>query len=231
MGRNLPHPTTHQDAAKGEKLSSTISLYPVSQVIAKVIRNSGYTPLGFLMALGHSDAESQLPGLESWLKNGEGDAAMIAMVAANDPEEAAALYKAVEETAAMKAAGVDPVAFDRAMREKRARDRFRPFIRAEGELTIPTQITMFGLTGGFESWHTIYIPKAIRELPLEEQLAKLPKLMAEYSRENKGNCPFFGRLVGFRFVRFDDYFQFDADGQLQQHVEEPFPHSEAWVEL
>jgi hypothetical protein len=212
-------------------MSKEASLYPVSQVIAKVIRNSGYTPLGFLLATGHSDAESVLPGLESWLENGEGNEAMIAIVAAYDPDGAAALYKAVAETAAMKAAGVDPVAHERAMREKRARDRFKPFIFAQGELRVPTQITIFGLTGGHERWHTIWVPAAILKLPLEKQLVELPKLMADFKKEHKGLCPFFGRLVGFKFVRYSDYFQFDTSGQLLEHVEEPFRRGEAWVEL
>jgi hypothetical protein len=207
------------------------SLYPVSQVIAKVIRNSGYTPFGFLLAAGHSDAESVLPRLESWLENGEGEEAMIATVAAYDPDEAAALYKAVEETAAMKAAGIDPVALERSERERKERDRFKPFIHAEGELRVPSGITMFGVSGGYERWTTIRIPAAILELPLADQLAKLPELMDQYRREHKGFCPFFGKLAGFKFVRYSDYFRFDARGQLLEHVEEPFRHGEAWVEL
>ena len=55
--------------------------------------------------------------------------------------------------------------------------------------------------------------------------------MAQYSREHKGFCPFFGKLVGFKFVRYSDYYQFDADGQLLGHVAESFRHGEAWVEL
>jgi hypothetical protein len=156
---------------------------------------------------------------------------MIAMVAAYDLDEAAVLYKAVEETAAMRAAGVDPVVLDRLMREKQERDSFTPFIHVEGEKTVPNGITIFGLTGGHERWTTIRIPVAVLELPLEEQLAKLPALMAEYRREYNGACPFFGKLMGFRFVRYSDYYLFDAGGQLQEHVEEPFRHGEAWVEL
>jgi hypothetical protein len=218
-------------APEGEKMSIEASLFPVSQVIAKIIRNSGYTPLGFLLAIGHSNAESVLPSLISWLENGEGDVAMIAEIADYDLDEAAVLYNAVEETAAMKAAGVDPVVFDRLMREKRERDHFKPFIHAEGEQTVPSGITIFGVTGGHGRWTTIRIPEAVLELPLEEQLATLPELMDHYRRKYNGACPFFGKLVGFRFVRYSDYYQFDAAGQLQGHVEEPFRHGEAWVEL
>jgi hypothetical protein len=90
---------------------------------------------------------------------------------------------------------------------------------------------MLGVTGGHEAWHTVLVPAAILALPLEEQLAKLPELMAEYRREYNGACPFFGKLLGFRFVRYSDYYQFDAGGQLLEHVEKSFKHAGAWVEL
>jgi hypothetical protein len=214
-----------------KNMSDKTSLYPVSQVIAKVIRNSGYTPFGFLLATGHSDAESVLPGLESWLENGEGAAAIIATIAAYDHDQSAALHKAVDETAAMKEAGVDPVAYENERIEKIERDRFKPFIFADGELRVPTQISLFAVTVGHEAWQTVLVPAAILSLPLEEQLARLPELMEQYRQKHNGTCPFFGKLVGFKFVRYSDYFQFSADGQLLEHVEEPFRHGEAWVEL
>ncbi len=133
----------------------------------------------------------------------------------------------------MQAAGIDPVAHEKERIEKIKRDRFKPYIFAQGERTVPTQITMFGISGGHRRWHTVLIPAAILELPIEEQLARVPELMAKYSQENNGACPFFGRIVGFKFVCYGDYFQFDADGQLLKHVvtQKPFEFGEAWVEL
>jgi hypothetical protein len=125
------------------------SQYPVSQQIEKVIRNSGYTPLGFLLATGHCDFDTELvlPRLESWLQKGQGDEAIIALFAAYDPDQAAALYKTLAETVAMQAAGIDPVAYEKERREKIKRDRFEPYIFAQGERTVPTRITMFGISG------------------------------------------------------------------------------------
>jgi hypothetical protein len=212
-------------------MPDTTSLYPISKVIAKIIMNSGYTPSGFILAMGHASAEAGLHDIESWLEKGEGDASTIAQIAAFSPGEAEKLRNAVAETAAMKAAGVDPVVLERERSEIEKRDRFKPFVHAEGELKVPNGITIFGVTGGHRRWTTIQIPADIAKLPLEEQLAKLPELMAEYKQEHNGACPFFGKLVGFKFVRLSDYFQFDADGQLLGHVEEQFRHGEAWVEL
>jgi hypothetical protein len=126
---------------------------------------------------------------------------------------------------------VDPVALEQERREQEKKDLFRPFIHAEGENRVPRGITIFELTGGHARWTTIQIPAAIVKLPLEEQLAKAQASIAEYRQEYKGFCPFFGKLVGFKFVRWSDCFQFDADGQLLGHVEEPFQRGEAWVEL
>ena len=212
-------------------MSKEPSLYPVSQQIAKIIRGSGYTPLGFLLNTGHADADSLLPGLESWLENGEGDEAVIAMVAAYDPDAAAALHESVKETAAMKAAGVDPVAFEEARKERLKRESFQPYIHVQGERRVPSPITIFAVTGGHERWSTIRIPPAVLELPLDEQFAQLRALMAGYLLDNNGTTQFFGKVVGFKFVRYSDYFEFDVDGQLTAQVPAPFRPGIAWVEL
>lgn len=206
-------------------------LYPISKVIAKIIMNSGYTPFGFILAMRHASAEAGVHDIESWLEKGEGDSSTIAQIAAFYPGEGEKLRNAVAETAAMKAEGVDPVALERERIEREKRDLFKPFVHAEGELNVPSGITIFGVTGGHKRWTTIQIPADIANLPVEEQLAKLPELMADYRQQYKGACPFFGKLVGFKFVRLSDYFQFDADGQLLEHVEKEFRYGEARVEL
>jgi len=203
------------------------SPYPASQVIAQIIRNSGYTNAGFLWAMNHADAEAVLPDLESWLVTGEGPRRIIVEIAAAYPDDADQLYRAVAETTKMIAAGVDPIELERAKEAA----QFTPYILAQGERTVPTQICIFGMSGGFERWCMIRIPHRILKLSVEAQLAWLPRLMAKYKRRNKGTVPFFGRLVGFKLVRFADHYQFDADGQLVEHVDRPFRPGACWVEL
>ncbi len=106
-----------------------------------------------------------------------------------------------------------------------------PFIHAEGEFRIPQGICLFGMTGGHDRWTTIRIPTTILELLIEEQVANLPVLMMAYKRKYENKVPFFGRLVGFKFVRLLDYFQFDADGRLVEQVQKTFRHGECWVKL
>ena len=203
------------------------ALYPASQVIAQIVRNSGYSPTGLLWALGYTDVDAELPGLESWLMNGEGPRSVIAEIAAACPHEAQGLYRAVAETKVMIADGVDPAELERAKEIA----RFVPFILAQGERRVPTQICMFGMSGGFERWCMIRVPRRILKLPLEEQLTWLPRLMASYKRRNEGEVPFFGKLVGFKLIRFADYFRFDEDGRLVEFVEKPFRPDECWVDL
>jgi hypothetical protein len=208
-------------------MSHSASLYPISQALAKIIRNSGYSPTGFLWAMGHADAEAVSPDLEIWLTHGEGPRTIIAEIAAAYPDEAQGLYRSVAATKAIIAAGVDPAEVERSKEAA----RFTPYTLAQGELTIPTQICIFGMSGGFERWCTIRIPHRILKRPVEEQLTWLPRLMAKYKRRNDGMVPFFGKLVGFKLIRFADHYQFDADGRLVEHVDKLYRPGECWVEL
>ncbi|HTX36735.1 MAG TPA: hypothetical protein VME43_17020 [Bryobacteraceae bacterium] len=175
-----------------------------------------------MLALGHPSAEADL---ESWLQNADGPPTIIAAIAAAYPDEAGRLQKRLANTAAMKAAGVDPAA----LIPKEA-DQFEPYLNAEGEDSVPHGICIFGMTGGHERWTVIRIPKRILALPIPEQLAALPKLMLSYKRRYRGEVPFFGKLRGFKYVRFNDYYQFDAEGQLLQNGPGRFSPGPSWVE-
>jgi hypothetical protein len=106
-----------------------------------------------------------------------------------------------------------------------------PFLYADGEKTVPEGICIFGMSGGHERWTIIRISQTILALPLEEQLAAPPDLMLNYRQRYNTAVPFFGRLKGFKYLRCMDYFQFDAEGRLVEHVERPFRLGGCWVEL
>ena len=108
---------------------------------------------------------------------------------------------------------------------------FRPYLHADGERTVPSEICIFVLTGGHGRWTTIEVPKCVLELSGDEQLAALQKLMKRYRQKYKGAVPFFGDLVGFRFVRLLDYLSFDADGRFVGVVNRPFRSSPCSVRL
>lgn len=205
---------------------SGVSKYPISQALKRIVLNSGYSPFGFLLAM-RVDPEALLPDLNSWLDKGEGDEATIWQIAVAHHDDAAQLWNALAETKAMRAANVDPVALEQA----RIKASFKPYIHAEGERRVPNGITIFAVSGGHDRWTTINVPQWILDLEIEKQLVALRELMLGFKRRNQGVVPFFGRLAGFKFIRFDDYYEFDADGRLIGHVEEPFHRSVAWAEL
>lgn len=109
------------------------------------------------------------------------------------------------------------------------REGFTPYIHVDGEATMPNGITMFAVTGG--KWNLIQIPPTILELPTDDQLAAVSELMRSYLAKHDGQCPFFGRVTGFKLVRLRDYFQFDAEGRLLERVEKMFRRGAAVVAI
>ena len=106
---------------------------------------------------------------------------------------------------------------------------FHPYIHVQGEATVPLGVCVFGVTGG--RWNLIEVPPPILELPHEEQLAALSALMGPYLERFGGFCPFFGRVTGFRLVRFRDYLQFDQNGVFVGRVEDVFRRGQVAVRL
>lgn len=106
---------------------------------------------------------------------------------------------------------------------------FQPYIHVRGETTVPSGVCLYGVTGG--KWNLIEVSPPILELPDAEQLAALSALMRSYLDRFNGFCPFFGRVVGFRFVRLRDYLQFDANGVFVGRVDEVFRRGQAAVRL
>ena len=80
--------------------------------------------------------------------------------------------RALTETARMRAAEGDPGWLERCREEEAS---FVPYIHVQGERSVPSGITVFGLTGGHARWTTFHVPGVILQLPLDEQLAALPE--------------------------------------------------------
>jgi len=200
-------------------MSQGASHYPISQLITRIMTDSGPSRSQFVTSLGYRNIERGLRRLDPWINQGEGFERIIKQIAAAYPGRAEELRQAIAATEAIKVAEADAVFLERCKAEQ---PTFVPFIHAHGESRIPNGITIFGVTGGHRRWTTVQIPEAILNLPLEEQLQRLPELMKAYLKEYRGACPFFGNVVGFRFVRLLDYFQFDKEGQFIERVNKPF---------
>ena len=204
------------------------SHYPISRFLLRLLEETGFTRTEFVLSLGYRNVERGRRRLDAWIDEGTGFDKIIGQIAKAYPNHADRLQNALTNTKALKATERYADFFDCC---KAQESTFVPYIHVEGECRIPNGITLFGLTGGHEVWTTIKVPKRILDLPVEEQLAALPELMDGYLRKYNGACPFFGKVTAFKFVRLLDYYQFDADTRLLEHVEEPFRTGYAEVSL
>jgi len=207
-------------------MSQGASQYPISQLISRIMTDSGLSRPQFVTSLGYRNLERGLRRLNPWIDQGEGFALIIKQIAASYPLHSVEIQKAVAITAETKAAEAESAWIESLKAEA---GTFRPYIQVEGETTIPSSICIFGVSGG--RWNLIDIPRPILELAVEEQLDALPELMCGYLKEHGGNCPFFGKATGFRFVRFLDYFQFDKEGRLIELVNKPFRRGHCSVSI
>ena len=110
-----------------------------------------------------------------------------------------------------------------------SRKNLRPYIHVEGESTVPSGITLFAANGG--RWNLIEIPDELVELPLTDQMPALAKLMREYLTKYEGQCPFFGRVRGFRMVRREDSLRFSAAGEFIDRVDGVFRRAHSELEI
>lgn len=204
------------------------SHYPIVQLLNRTIAESGLTPTGFVVSLGYrtDHLERGLNRLSLWLLTGAGHLRILRSVAATYPAFAAAWEKAVAATEALRRAEAKAAWIESL---KATCDTFTPYLHVDGETRWPSSITIFGMVGG--KTNLIPIEPSVLALGVTDQLHLLPVLMLEYLDKHKGQCPFFGKVQGFRFVRCLDYFRFDAQGRYLEHVREPFRRGEACVSL
>jgi hypothetical protein len=221
-------PILDLDAPEENTMSQGASQYPIAQFISNLMDEYGFSRVDFIQALGYRDVERGLWRLSLWMDRGQGYDRILKQIAVTYPNHADRLQTALMNTAAVKTAEADAAFLEYCKSEE---STFVPFIHADGETTRPSSICIFGVSGGHRRWTTIEIPKAILHLSLAEQLAALPDLMAEYRRLYNGACPFFGKLVGFKFVRLVDHFQFDKEGQFIEHIDKPYRQGQCSIKF
>lgn len=105
----------------------------------------------------------------------------------------------------------------------------RPYIHVEGESSVPSSITLFAATGG--GWNLIELPDEVIALQPAAQAPRLRELMRRYLDRYQGFCPFFGRVVGFRFVRESESLRFDSNGVFIEQVAGAFERPSAELRI
>jgi hypothetical protein len=198
---------------KSDLMSQGVSQYLVSQLIPRIILDSGLSRSQFVMSLGYRNVQKGLRRLDAWLDQGEGQDRIINEIAAAYPAYSDELERALAATAVIKRAEADAAETERLKVEH---ERFRPFIHVEGEFDVPNGITIFAITGG--DWNLIELPQEIANLPLAEQMPALAGVMRAYLEEYGGQCPFFGRVTGFRLVQWHESVRFTVGGEFIEVV-------------
>ena len=215
--------------ATGLPMTQGVSPYPISQFITRIARDLGYSTTDFVRSLGyHKNLEQGINRLGPWLVDGTGFEKILQQIAARYPDHADDLQCALDATNAIRAAEFETAWVERCKAEA---ETFRPFLHADGENTVPSGICIFGVSGGHRRWTSIQIPQIVLDLSGDQQLAALARLMAVYRKKHKRQVPFFGDLVGFKYVRLLDYLQFDADGRFVEQVNRPFRSAPCSVRL
>jgi hypothetical protein len=205
---------------------SACAHYPIVQVLTSMMAEAGLSREEFVASIGYRRGDRGLRRLNLWLDTGDGFPLIITQIKRGYPEWAAELDSAILATqeirwAERKARWIESLKAEAAT--------FRPYIHVQGETRVPNFICGFAMTGG--KWNLIEIPDDVRTLEVPEQLEMLPVLMLEYLDRYRGQCPFFGKVTGFRYVRLLDYYQFDEEGQFVQYVNEPFRRGTCAVSL
>jgi hypothetical protein len=205
-----------------------LSHYPISQFLNDLVRQFGPSPSKFVQVLGYRNLERGLLRLTPWLEKGEGFHKIIKQIAGKCPHIAVELEGAIRATKEMKDTEWEVAFLEDCRLEVTT---FVPFIHVDGELSVPSGITIFGVTGGHGRWTTVKVLTSNLDQKIEVQLTALPALMRGYLKEYGGQVPFFGKVTGFKYVRCLDYFQFDKDARFIQHVDRPFRRSPCSVSL
>jgi hypothetical protein len=210
-------------------MSQGDSHYPIQQFLRGLIEQYGPTPENFVRALGYwKHTDPPLQSLRLWLTDGQGYKKVIRQIAKKLPNHADELYGAIAATKELRWIEAEAAFLEECKTEA---ESFIPFVHAMGDVTVPNGICIFGMTGGHRKWTRIEILQPVLDLPLPEQLARLPELMYRYRRKYSGLVPFFGKLTGFKFVRCLDHFNFDQGGNFIEHVNKPYRHGEVGISL
>jgi hypothetical protein len=172
------------------------SRYPIGQLLLDVIDKSGLTPRDFFAELGFENFSKSVERLDCWLARGEGNPLLLERLQSSrfaiDGDRLTAVMAGNEMLLQQERAAITR------REDAEARKSFRPHVEVVVELSRPTQITMFCLTGGNQRFN-IGLPDDISAWPWEDQLAYLQRVVPESFAKHQGRTFFTGAIVGYRY--------------------------------
>jgi hypothetical protein len=177
-------------------MKSRCSRYPIGKLLLDVIDMSCLSPKDFFAELGFKNFSKSVERLDCWLAHGEGNPLLL--------ERLQSSRFAIDENRLTAVRAENEVLLQREREaiakrgEDEARDSFRPHVEVIAELSRPTQITMFCLTGGNRRFN-IGLPDDISAWPWEDQLAYLKQVVPENFAKHQGRTFFTGSIVGYLY--------------------------------
>ncbi|EIM98545.1 hypothetical protein WQE_23493 [Paraburkholderia hospita] len=194
------------------------SNYPIGNLLLNVINQSGLDPKAFFEELKFTNFSKAIERLDGWLDHGEGNVLLLERLQSSRfAIETNLLKQVMAENDAMLQRERDVVV---KVEEDKARKAFQPHLDVIPELSRPTQITPFCLTGGNRRFST-QLPDDISSWPQHDQLAYLRRVVPENFAKHQGRTFFMGKIVGYLYYpRFDsEPIQLTITGDLETQSE------------
>lgn len=172
------------------------SNYPIGKLFLNVIDQSGLDPKAFFAELGFTNFSKAIERLDCWLERGEGNILLLERLQSSRFAVQGNLLKQVmAETDALLQREREAVT---KRQEDEARKTFQPCLEVIPELSRPTQITMFCLTGGNRRFGA-RLPDNISAWSWKDQRAYLKRLVSENFAKHQGRTYFTGKIIGYLY--------------------------------
>ena len=172
----------------------------------------------FVQKLGYSNINKGLRALDICIREGTPHPFVVQNLHKAFKIERSTIERIIETTKQQK---LD-------MEEAIKRKHFKPHLWIITERTRPTSITNALFSGMTEK--RVGLPPEVSELTLEEQLEFVSSIAKEHYLKNKGEWPFFGRIVGYYFFyRFRGNVRLDVDGNVKKRRTTPFEEPEGYL--
>jgi hypothetical protein len=205
-------------------MSQSASHYSISQLIARIVNESGLRRSAFVKSLGYKSVEGGLRKLDELLEQGRGDKGCLQRIMDAYRPDPGELERALAATDQMHQREHEAAAREA---EERQRRRFRPFIwvhTADGAHSV--------LSLMFERKVKVLWLPGLEHLPESKQLETVQRRIREHYQEMGGKYAGFGQILKYRFAdSFDTSIVLDSKGEVIEAQGGRFLRPEAWFEL
>lgn len=164
--------------------------YPISRLLQRELEGARIGEF-VVERLGYRNVAKGIRSVERWLKEGEGSEFVLAGLAKRCGREE--IERALAETRARKLEERRLALEELDRQEER---EFVPYVFIETERCVPSQIFFAGITGGRSKWFPL--KRGLGEEP--RSLRLVGKAVRLHFRKMKGFCPFWGPVLGYRYV-------------------------------